>query len=78
LVILWTYWKLGKAQESKLNKGEPIDVTFFGEHSLPGIVEAVDKVTTTIVFGRAMGGWAVTVPRDWVRRHEDRWLLDLA
>jgi hypothetical protein len=77
-VILSTCWKLGKAQESKLEKGETIDVTFFGDRSLSGIVEAVDGVTITIVFGMVAGRWAVTVPRNWVRRPEEGWLVEIA
>jgi hypothetical protein len=77
-VILSMCWKLGKAQESKLEKGETIDVTFFGDRSLPGTVEAVDGVTITIVFGKLVGRWTVKVPHNWARRDEERWLIDIA
>jgi hypothetical protein len=55
-----------------------VDVTFFGKNSVRGVVEEVATATATIVFGKVVGGgWAVTIPRDWARRNEDRWLLDL-
>jgi hypothetical protein len=60
---------LGEIRESKLEKGGFIEVTFFGEQALSGIVQAVDKVTATIAFGLAVGAWAVTVPRDWLRKN---------
>jgi hypothetical protein len=68
---------LGKTRESKLEKGAAIEVTFFGEQAVSGIVQAVDKVTATIAFGSAVGAWAVTVPRDWLRKKEDGWLLEI-
>jgi hypothetical protein len=46
---------LGEIRESKLEKGAFIEVTFFGEQALSGIVQAVDKVTATIAFGLAVG-----------------------
>ena len=52
-------------------------MTFFGEQAVSGIVQAVDKVTATIAFGSAVGAWAVTVPRDWLRKKEDGWLLEI-
>jgi L-arabinose isomerase len=66
-----------KCREVKLEKGASIEVTFFGEQALSGIVQALDKVTATIAFGVAVGAWAVTVPRDWLRKKEDGWLLEI-
>jgi hypothetical protein len=61
-----------------MKQGELVDVTFFGRNSVRGVVEEVATATATIVFGKVVGGgWAVTIPRDWARRNEDRWLLDL-
>jgi hypothetical protein len=61
-----------------MKQGELVDVTFFGKNSVRGVVEEVATATATIVFGKVVaGGWAVTIPRDWARRNEDRWLLDL-
>jgi hypothetical protein len=68
---------LGETRESKLEKGAFIEVTFFGEQALFGIVQAVDKVTATIAFGLAVGAWAVTVPRDWLHNKESGWLLEI-
>ena len=68
---------LGEIRESKLEKGAFIEVTFFGEQALSGIVQAVDKVAATIAFGLAVGAWAVTVPRDWLRKKESGWLLEI-
>jgi hypothetical protein len=70
--------RAGETKEEKLEKGTSIEVTFFGEQGLSGIVKAIDKVTATIAFGLAFGGWAVTVPRDWIRKREDGWLLEIA
>ena len=61
-----------------MKKGRIIEVTFFGEHSLVGVVEAVDKIDTTILIGKMRPGWSVTAPSSWVRRGEDRWSLELA
>jgi hypothetical protein len=52
-------------------------VTFFGEQVLSGIVQDLDKVTATIAFGVAVGAWAVTVPRDWLHKTENGWLLEI-
>ena len=68
---------LGKTREGKLEKGASIEVTFFGEQVLSGIVQDLDKVTATIAFGVAVGAWAVTVPRDWLHKAENGWLLEI-
>lgn len=61
-----------------MKKGRTIEVIFFGEHSVVGVVEAVDKINTTILIGRIRPGWFVRVPRSWIRQGEDRWSLELA
>ena len=61
-----------------MEKGKPIEVWFFGNNAVTGIVENVDKVTATIVIGKIFGGWSVTVPRTWIRKREDRLLVELA
>ncbi len=61
-----------------MNKGEAIDVTFFEKYTLPGLVEEIDDITTTIIFVKPMGEWAVKVPRAWIRRENNRLVLDLA
>jgi hypothetical protein len=68
---------LRETREGNLEKGAFIEVTFFGEQALSGIVQAVDKVSATIAFGLAVGAWAVTVPRDWLRKKESGWLLEI-
>jgi hypothetical protein len=40
--------RVGDIGEGDLEKGAFIEVTFFGEQVLPGIVQAADKVTATI------------------------------
>jgi hypothetical protein len=42
--------------ETKMEKGEPIEVWFFGDSAVTGTVENVDKVTATIVIGKIFGG----------------------
>ena len=64
--------------ETKMEKGEPIEVWFFGDSAVTGTVENVDKVTATIVFGKIFRAWSVTVPRTWIRKREDRLLVELA
>ena len=64
--------------ETKMEKGEPIEVWFFGDSAVTGTVENVDKVTATIVFGKISRTWSVTVPRTWIRKREDRLLVELA
>ena len=44
-----------------MKKGRAIEVIFFGEHSVVGVVEAVDKVNTTILIGRIRPGWFVEI-----------------
>ena len=66
------------SQESKLKKGRIIEVTFFGEHSVVGVVEAVDKNDATIIIGKIPPIWSVTAPRSWIRQGGDRWSLELA
>ena len=61
-----------------MEKGKPIEVWFFGNNAVTEIVENVDKVTATIVIGKIFGGWSVTVPRTWIRKREDRLLVELA
>ena len=61
-----------------MKKGRIIEVTFFGEHSVVGVVEAVDKASATVLFGKIRPGWTVTIPRAWIRKGKDRWSLDLA
>jgi hypothetical protein len=64
--------------QAKMEKGEPIQVWFFGNNAVTGTVENVDKVTATIVFGKIFGNWSVTVPRTWICKREDRLLVELA
>ena len=67
-----------KYMETKMEKDKRIEVLFFGSNAVTGTVENVDKVTATIVFGMIFGAWSVTVPRTWIRKHEDRLLVELA
>jgi hypothetical protein len=61
-----------------LEKGALIEVSFFGEQIVNGTVQAIDKASVTVVFGLAVGGdWAVRVPRDWLRKREGGWLLEI-
>ena len=64
--------------ETKMEKGEPIQILFFGDNAVTGTVENVDKVTATIVIGKIFEAWSVTVPRTWIRKREDRLLVELA
>ena len=66
-----------KCMETKM-EGEPIEVWFFGDNAVTGTLENVDKVTATIVFGKIFRAWSVTVPRTWIRKREDRLLVELA
>ena len=68
----------GKVYGNENGKGKRIEVLFFGSNAVTGTVENVDKVTATIVFGMIFGAWSVTVPRTWIRKHEDRLLVELA
>ena len=61
-----------------MKKGETTEVTFFGNDSVVGVVEAVDKASATVLFGKIRPGWTVTIPRAWIRKGKDRWSLDLA
>lgn len=69
--------RLEITREGKLEKGASIEVTFFGEQVLYGIVQALDKATVTIAFGVAVGAWAVTVPGDWLHKTESGWSLEI-
>jgi hypothetical protein len=61
-----------------LEEGALIEVWFFGEQIVNGTVQAIDKVSATVAFGLAAGGdWAVKVPRDWLKKREDSWLLEI-
>jgi hypothetical protein len=68
----------GGTREGKLEKGALIEVWFFGEQIVNGTVQAIDKASATVAFGLAIGGdWAVRVPRDWLRKREGGWLLEI-
>jgi hypothetical protein len=64
--------------ETKMEKGVPIEVWFFGDNAVTGTVENVDKVTATIVIGKIFGAWSITVPRTWIRKREDQLSVELA
>lgn len=55
--------------------GAAVDVVFFGEHAVRGIVEDLDEAKAMIVFGR--GAWTVTIPRQWIQQRNDNWVIDL-
>jgi hypothetical protein len=60
-----------------LQINDPIDISFNGNHPMPGMVEAFDDESVTVVFNQPRGAWIVKVPRAWVRRAGSRWLLNL-
>lgn len=64
--------------ETKMEKGKPIEVWFFGDHAVTGTVENLDKVTATIAFGKISAGWSITVPRNWIRNRQNRLSVELA
>ena len=58
-----------------MSKGASVVVVFFGEHAVHGVVAEVDKAKAVIAFEQ--GAWAVTAPRDWIRRREAGLAVDL-
>jgi hypothetical protein len=63
------------SREVTLQKGTPVNVVFFGEHAVRGVVADVHKATVVIAMGQ--NAWALTAPRKLIRQQKNELVLDL-